>query len=90
MNCANVHGVFCDGHIIKFVYDLTTDDIVLTKKGPSKVKSITKLNHKVSMFDLSLHSNEHSYYTNDILSLNTNVSVCIFFFCALCDVIEFN
>ena len=71
MNCANVHGVFCDGHIIKFVYDLTTDDIVLTKKGPSKVKSITKLNHKVSMFDLSLHSNEHSYYTNDILSLNT-------------------
>ena len=71
MNCADVHGVFCEYHIIKFVKDLTINDIILTKKGPSKVKSITKLNHKVSMFDLSIHTNEHSYYTNDILSLNT-------------------
>ena len=71
MNCADVHGVFCEDHIIKFVKDLTINDIILTKKGPSKVKSITKLNHKVSMFDLSIHTNEHSYYTNDILSLNT-------------------
>ena len=71
LNCADVHAIFCEGHIIKFVKDLTTDDIILTKKGPSKVKSIIKQKHKVSMFDLSLNSNEHSYYTNDILSLNT-------------------
>jgi hypothetical protein len=71
MNCADVHAVFCDGHIIKFVKDLTLNDIIITKKGNSKVKYITKSNHKVSMFDLSLNSNEHSYYTNDILSLNT-------------------
>ena len=71
LNCADVHAVFCEGHIIKYVQDLTMNDIVLTKKGPSKVKSITKLKSKVSMFDLSIKSNEHSYYTNDILSLNT-------------------
>ena len=71
LNCADVHAIFCEGHIIKYIKDLTTDDIVLTKQGPSKVKSINKLKHKVSMFDLSLKSNEHSYYTNDILSLNT-------------------
>jgi len=71
LNCADVHGVFCENHIIKFVKDLTHDDIVLTKRGPSKIKSIIKQNYKVSMFDLSIQSNEHSYYTNDILSLNT-------------------
>jgi hypothetical protein len=71
LNCADVHCVFCEGHIVKFVKDLTTDDAIITKKGLSKVKSIIKRKHKVSMFDLSLQSNERSYYTNDILSLNT-------------------
>ena len=71
LECADVHTIFCEGHIIKFVNDLTQNDIVLTKLGPSKIKSINKLKHKVSMFDLSIRSNEHSYYTNDILSLNT-------------------
>jgi hypothetical protein len=71
MNCADVHAIFTEGHNIKFAKDLTTNDIVLTKKGPSKVKSINKTTNKVSMFDLSILSNEHSYYANDILNLNT-------------------
>jgi len=71
LECADVHGIFCEGHIIKYIKNLTIGDIVLTKRGPSKVKSIEKFKHKVSMFDLSIATNEHSYYTNDILSLNT-------------------
>lgn len=71
LECADVHTIFCEDHMIKFVKDLTINDIILTKHGPSKVRSINKLKHKVSMFDLSVLSNEHSYYTNDILSLNT-------------------
>ena len=71
LNCADIHSIFCEGHMIKFVKDLTTNDIILTKKGPSKVKSIRKIRSKVSMFDLSINSNEHSYYANDILNLNT-------------------
>lgn len=71
LKCADIHSLFCEGHIIKFVKDLTYDDIVLTKKGPSKIKKITKLSYKASMFDLSIMSNEHSYYANDILNLNT-------------------
>jgi hypothetical protein len=71
LKCADVHGVFCEGHIIKYVKDLTKEDIVITNKGNSRIKSIKKINHKVSMFDLSIGTNEHSYYTNDILSLNT-------------------
>lgn len=82
LECADVHSIFTAGHIIKFIQDLTLDDIVLTKKGPSKVKSIKKLKSKVSMFDLSLESNEHSYYTNEILSLNTvSAAITILHFC---------
>ena len=71
LNCADIHSIFCEGHMIKFVKDLTTNDIILTKKGPSKIKSINKLKSRVSMFDLSIKSDEHSYYANDILNLNT-------------------
>ncbi len=71
IKCADIHSIFCEGHMIKFVKDLTLNDIILTKKGLSKIKSINKLNNKVSMFDLSIKSNEHSYYANDILNLNT-------------------
>ena len=71
LESADNHGVFLDGHIIKFIRDLNIEDIVLTKKGPSKVKSIKKLKSKVSMFDMTIESDEHSYYSNDILSLNT-------------------
>lgn len=71
LECADVHAVFCDGHIVKFVDTLTRDDMILTKEGPSKVRNINRLKHKISMFDLSIKTNEHSYYANSILSLNT-------------------
>lgn len=80
--CADIHGIFCEGHVIKFLKDMTTDDKVLTKYGLSKVKSIKKQNSKVSMFDLSINSNEHSYYANDILNLNTiSASIVILHTC---------
>lgn len=69
--CADTHGIFCNDHIVKFVKDLNIDDIVITKYGLSKVKSVKKLKSKVCMFDLSIESDEHSYYTNDVLSINT-------------------
>jgi hypothetical protein len=68
---ADTHIVFCDGHIHKMLINLNTNDIVLTKKGPSKVKSLKKSYGKASMFDLSINTPEMSYYTNDILSHNT-------------------
>jgi len=71
LECADIHAIFCEGHIIKYIKDLNINDIVLTKYGPSKIKKIKSLNRRVSMFDLSIMTDEHSYYTNDILSLNT-------------------
>ena len=51
--------------------DLNVGDYILTKDGPEQVVSIYKAPYKLSMYDLSINSQEHRYYTNDILSHNT-------------------
>lgn len=71
LQCADNHIVFCEGFEQKFVKDLTDKDFVMTKSGLSKVKSITKSKHKVSMYDITVDSDDHSYYSNGILSHNT-------------------
>jgi hypothetical protein len=71
LNCADIHCIFCENHIIKYVKDLSVEDKVLTKNGLSRIKKIKVIKNKMSMFDLSILTDEHSYYTNDILSLNT-------------------
>lgn len=68
---ADTHILYCNNHETKMLIDLTINDIVLTKQGPSKVKKVKKVYGKVSMFDLSINTPEMSYYTNDILSHNT-------------------
>lgn len=74
LECADNHIVFCENFIQKFVKDLTCEDYIITKNGISKVKSLNKSKHKVSMYDITIDSNDHSYYTNDILSHNTVVA----------------
>jgi len=82
LECADNHIVYCDGHIEKFVKDLTTNDIIITKNSVSKVKSLRKSKHKVSMFDLTINGPELSYYTNNILSHNTvSASIVILWYC---------
>ena len=71
LQCADNHIIFCEGFEQKFVKDLTKDDFVMTKTGLSGIKSISKSRHKVSMYDITVDSKDHSYYTNDILSHNT-------------------
>jgi hypothetical protein len=77
LECADNHIVFCKGGIQKFVKNLTTEDYVMTKSGLSKVASVRKTGHRISMYDITVDSEEHSFYSNNILSHNT-VSSCIF------------
>lgn len=48
---------------------------VLTKKGESEIISVELLNNKnkISMYDIQVYSDEHTYYTNGILSHNTTL-----------------
>ncbi|MFA5585501.1 MAG: Hint domain-containing protein, partial [Saccharofermentanales bacterium] len=74
LECADYHIVFIKGHHQKFVKDLTIDDYVLCKGdyiNGVKVKRITNLKSKVSMVDITVDTNERSYYSNNILSHNT-------------------
>ena len=43
----------------------------MTKYGRSKVKSVYRCPYKLAMYDMSIDTPEHRYYTNNILSHNT-------------------
>ena len=47
---------------------------VMTIEGPSKISSITTSNISISMYDLTVNSEDHRYYTNGILSHNTVIT----------------
>lgn len=74
LECADTHIVFTGGHDQKYVKDLTENDYVLCKDDKIdgiKVKSVTNLNRKVSMVDITVDTPEMSYYGNNILNHNT-------------------
>jgi hypothetical protein len=71
LECADNHIVFTNSLEQKFVRDLSLDDYLFTEDGDSKVKTIEKLNHRVSMYDLTVDHPDHRYYTNGLLSHNT-------------------
>lgn len=71
IDCADTHIFYGSDYSEIFCYNLTKGQYILTKYGDFKVKSITKLGYKQSMFDLSIDTYEHRYYTNGILSHNT-------------------
>lgn len=74
LECADNHIIFCSGFEQKFVKDLTNKDYVMTKFGDIKVKSVTKTNRKISMYDVTVDSKDHSYYGNSILNHNTVIA----------------
>lgn len=50
-------------------------EYIKTKRGIDKVISVGRLDYSVNMYDLTVDSEEHTYYTGDILSHNTTCSV---------------
>lgn len=70
LECADRHLIQTNAGL-KYVKDLTNDDFIQTTEGLIKVQSINKLPYKLCMYDLSVDSDDHLYYTNNILSHNT-------------------
>lgn len=73
IECADTHILIESNHQEVFAQDSLGVEI-LTKLGTSKVVSVTNLGYSECMYDLSVDSEEHTYYTNDILSHNTTTS----------------
>lgn len=74
IECADNHIVFCKNNVEKYVKDLTSEDLVRTQYGLSRVNSVIKKRICVNMVDCTVDNEKHSYYTNGILSHNTTTS----------------
>ena len=74
LECADRHILFDENMNEVFVKNLKINNKIKTKNGNELIIKIEKLPFKVSMFDITINSNDHRYYTNDILSHNTITS----------------
>lgn len=70
IKCADTHILIDQFHNEVFAKD-SLGITLITKLGSSKVISVVNTNISENMYDLSVDSIEHTYYTNDILSHNT-------------------
>lgn len=73
LQCADNHIVFKDDYSECFVQDLNPGDFILTENGPEQVVSVEPMLDSEHMFDLSVESDDHRYYTDGILSHNTTI-----------------
>jgi hypothetical protein len=73
LKCADTHIVFTDNYQEIFVQDLVKDQIVQTDDGEVSVVSVTNLGYSENMYDLSIDSMDHRFYSNGILSHNSTV-----------------
>jgi DNA repair exonuclease SbcCD ATPase subunit len=72
LECADDHIVFDENFQEIFVKDLIPGkSIIQTKSGPHKVTHVENLNTSEHMYDITVDSDNHRYYTNDVLSHNT-------------------
>ena len=76
LHCADNHVVMTTEGA-RFVRDLRADDLLLSTKNPITVREVTVTHNKVSMYDVTVDSDNHTYYTNNLLSHNT-VTAAIF------------
>lgn len=84
LKCADTHIIITEGFKQKFVKDLTLDDRVITKNGLEKVIFVKKLDISAEhMYDLSINSKNHTFFTNNILSHNSTVSTIFLLWYAL-------
>lgn len=74
LECADTHIVFDKNMNEVYVKDLQIGDMVITKTGPEKVIRIKNTKIEENMYDVSINSPNHRYYTNGILSHNTTTA----------------
>jgi len=76
LECADDHIVFLDTLEEIFVKDLKINESkIITKHGSSLVTSIQQFDYEENMYDITVKSDDHRFYSNDILSHNTATCV---------------
>lgn len=77
IKAADHHLLFYSPTAYKRLENFNQGDKVYTKDGYFELEQMNVIESYVNMFDLTVDSENHSYYTNDILSHNT-ISAAIF------------
>ena len=74
LECADTHILFDDQFNEIFVKDIIVNQTkVLTANGSELVTVLTELSNKEHMYDVTVDSDNHRYYTNNFLSHNTTI-----------------
>jgi len=74
LECADDHIVFTDNTTEIFVKNLIPHkSLILTSSGIERVHKITSSSREENMYDITVDSPDHRYYTNEILSHNTTL-----------------
>lgn len=68
---ADTHIIFDENFQEIFLKDCVKGNSIITKNGTSEVKYCRKLQSSSNMYDITVDSNNHRFYTNGILSHNT-------------------
>ena len=74
LKCADEHILFNTDHETVYVKDLYTGDKIIAQNGFKIVSRVIKLPYKMCMYDITVDSDEHSYFTNGVLSHNTTTT----------------
>lgn len=82
IKCADDH-IFIDKHSNQIYAKDSLNSELITTTGISTVTSVIDLNYTEHMYDLTVDSIEHTYFTNGVLSHNTTVATIILLHYAL-------
>jgi len=85
IECADNHLLYTPKGQTIFTRKLKVGYSVLTRKGISKVSKVKKLSKKKFVFDLTIGTGNHSYYTDDFVSHNSIVSGIFIVWYLLCN-----
>lgn len=81
LKCADTH-ILIDSDYNEIFAKNSLGCHILTKLGNSKVIRVDNLGYSENMYDLSIDSDKHTFYTNDILSHNTTtVAAYLVWYC---------
>lgn len=72
LKCADFHKVFLENNEEIFVKDLVSGDKIKTIDGIEEVLDVINCGYEKEMWDFELSENNCKYYTNGVLSHNTN------------------
>lgn len=78
LECADNHIIFDENYNEVFVKNLRINQKVLTDNGVSSVVKLQKMPYKLCMYDITIDSPNHRFYSNGILSHNTTTISSIF------------